>query len=77
MDLFSSIPQWLWGIAAIAFCAWYVFGRGKKKSKKRTLSGLRRKDEAIRRALNIARNEEKLAEIERKKNKKRDGLLKW
>jgi len=77
MDLFGSIPQWVWGIAAIAFCAWYVFGRGQKKSTKKTLNSLRRQEEASKRRLNIARTEEKINELEQKKRKKKEDLMKW
>lgn len=76
MDLFSSIPQWVWGIAAVAFAAWYVFGRGQKKSNKRTLNQLRREDEATKRRLNITRNKAKIAEEEQKirRGKQKDWL---
>ncbi len=72
MDLFGSIPAPIWAIAAIAVCAWYVFGRGKgKKFTKKGLSRLRREEEASKRRLNIVRNEEKIAEIEQKKRKQK------
>ena len=78
MDLFGSIPAPIWAIAAIAVCAWYVFGRGRKKATKKGLNRLRREEEASKRKLNIVRNEEKIAEIEQKKRKeKKDDLLKW
>ena len=77
MDLFGSIPQWVWTIAVIAFAAWYVFGRGKKSDLK-TLKKLKRQEESSKRRLNIARTEEEIAEIEQKKRKKKsEDLFKW
>ncbi|KKL25408.1 hypothetical protein LCGC14_2405600 [marine sediment metagenome] len=78
MDLFGSIPAPIWALAVIAFAFWYIFKRGGAGNKKITLKGLkrlRRQEEASKRQLSIARNNEKIAEIEQKKrNNKREHV---
>ncbi len=82
MDLLNMIPAPIWGLIALAFAFWYMFMRGKKKrGKRRTLSQLKRKDEATKRRLNIARNEDRLEEMEEKARekarKKKGDPFKW
>ena len=76
MDLFASIPAPIWALAVIVFMFWYMFKRGKTKTTKKSLNQLRREEEATKRELAIARNKERLAEIEQKKRKKKDDFLK-
>ncbi len=81
MDLLNSIPAPIWGLAVIAFAFWYMFMRGRKKRSRKSLNRLRREEEATKRELNIARNREKIQEVEEKKRekaRKRQGdPLKW
>lgn len=80
-DLFNFIPAPIWGLIAVVFAFWYVFMRGKKKTTRKSLNRLRRQEEATKRELNIAKNKEKIQEIEEKKRekarKRQGGPLKW
>lgn len=70
MELLNEIPAPIWGLVVIVFMIWYMFMRGKKRTNRRTLNQLRRKEEASKRELNIARNDEKIQEIKEKKLEK-------
>ena len=81
MELLNMIPAPIWALIVIAFAFWYMFMRGKKKRGRKGLNRLRREEEATKRELNIAKNREKIHEIEEKKRekarKKAGDPLKW